>query len=374
MNKKIIFTGLIFILLSLSISGCMEYFNLNDESTTYESHPTSIRYKISYGYFINCSGTGNYKILYDCDKPDEYITSKISSLKLLYNNYYDQKTLFNNEIISWNISENVENDYKLGITANIDTESYMVTDLNGNNAATIDEIQNNYPDIYNQYTEKQSVDNLVYIDPYNTEIKLIAENVLNQINSNNSFLAAKELFIWLKQNTEYTIHLTGDGSVQPASQTIKPNCRKGDCDDLSFLYISLCRSINIPARFIRGFLVDEDNGDVNAVAHAWVEVFVGNNIGDKGWIPVECAGIATGEDKIKTEVNQNFGVERAGHLRLFTDEGSDESLNISISGPLVQYAGTVITMSPFVNIDNYIIIEEKELFIDENENRIYKAV
>ena len=373
MHRKIITTCLILILLLLSMSGCTEILKLNDNSTTYEAHPTNVRYKISYGYFINCSGTGNYEILYDCDKPDEYITSKISALKILYNNYYEQKTFFNNEMICWNITENTENNYKLGITANIDTTSYMVADLSGKNAATTEEIKNNYASIYDQYTKKQSVDGITYIDPDNTEIKSIAETVLGQT-SNNSFLLAKELFSWLKQNTQYAIHLTGDGSVQPAGKTVKTQCRTGDCDDLSFLYISLCRSVGLPARFIRGFLVDEYNEVAEAVAHAWVEVFVGNNIGDKGWIPVECAGTATGENKVKTEINQNFGVESAGHLRLFTDEGSDESLNISISGPLVKYdTGMKITMSSFVNIDNY-IAEEKELFIDENENRIYKTV
>ncbi len=39
-------------------------------STTYESHPTKISYKIKYGYFINSTGSGNYEIKYDCDIPE----------------------------------------------------------------------------------------------------------------------------------------------------------------------------------------------------------------------------------------------------------------------------------------------------------------
>jgi transglutaminase-like putative cysteine protease len=156
-----------------------------------------------------------------------------------------------------------------------------------------------------------------------------------------------------------------DSNIQPASTTFQR--QTGDCDDLSFLYISLCRAVDIPARFIRGFLVEEEN----AVSHAWVEVFVGENIGIDGWIPVECAGTA---DNVEAEVNQNFGVEDAGHVQLFKDDGSNESINMTLH-PLswVSYSPNItIASSYFVEIHNYIILELRELYIDKNGNRAYK--
>ncbi len=105
--------------------------------------------------------------------------------------------------------------------------------------------------------------------------------------TNNSFLLAKTLFVWLKENIQYQTHPNDEG-VRPAAVTL--HNKVGDCDDLSFLYVSLCRVLGIPARFIRGYLLTGyDNGTAIATAHAWVEVFVGGSVGHNGWIPVECA-------------------------------------------------------------------------------------
>jgi hypothetical protein len=369
MNKSGIITSFVLILLILSTSGCLDHFNVSDGSTIYESHSTKIRYNIRYGYWINCSGTGKYVIDYDCDEP-EIIMGKVSSQKLLYNKDYNHITLANNIVVNWNISGTGDNDYELGITANVTAESFLISDINGDKASTVEEIKTNYPNIFYQYCHEQSAKNKVYIDPNNADIKSTAEDILDQTNSNNSLTLAKELFIWLKQNTDYQIHITNnERQPQPASETI--NLEVGDCDDLSFLYISLCRSLGIPARFIRGYLVEESGGTVSAVAHAWAEVFVGGNIGNDGWIPIECA--CPSKD-MAVQVNQNFGVESVGHLRLFKDDGSNESMDVSISGPMVHYetGENVDPPKAFSEIYNYSVLESKELTVDKNGNREYK--
>ena len=114
--------------------------------------------------------------------------------------------------------------------------------------------------------------------------------------------------------------------------------------------------------------MEENDGRVNMISHAWAEVFVGENFGNHGWIPVECAGDAS----IETEINQNFGVEDVSHLRLFEDDGSNESLNTSISGIRVQYEQDIdIDITSFVEVDNYMMLESKELHIEEG-SRSYK--
>src|SRR4030042_908872 len=210
---------------------------INDGNTTYESHPTKISYKIKYGYFINSTGTGNYEIKYDCDIP-EVLLQGIASYKIIN-----------------------------------DTYSYEI---------------------------KKVADNkIVYIDPGNPVIKNIAENILLETGINNSLIIAKNLFVWLKNNTSYKTH-PNDYTVQTASKTCQD--KTGDCDDLSVLYISLCSTLEIPARFIRGILLEHDNEKKSAIPHAWVEVYVGPYLGINGWIPVECAGTAKGSDKIQTEI------------------------------------------------------------------------
>ena len=363
MNKKIVIIILLFF--SLSTVGCLDFFNF-DDVVIYEAHPIEIRYNLSFGYTVECIGNGNYEIIYDCDLPinSRWVTV---SYEPIYNFDFQEINFFNNSFLKWNIKDSGSNNYRLGIDTRVHSKSYLVNDLSNGYVLDIDEIKNVYPALYSRYTKTQKVNDTIYIDPNNVNIQSIAQDVLFETGSNNSLLLSKNLFLWLKQNTEYKIHLSGDGSVQTFSETLK--LKTGDCDDLSFLYISLCRSLDIPARLIRGYLVEESNGAVSSVAHAWVEVFVGGGIGDSGWIPVECACSSADMD---VQLYQNFGVESAGHLRLFIDDGSDESLNMSLSGPRVVYSnGISVNMNDFVEVEDFQIIESKELFIDSEGNRNY---
>jgi len=349
----------------MAMSGCLDFLNFYNGGVTYEEHPTKVQYTLRFGYTVNCSGLGEYEINYDCDIPE--LVKGTLSYNLLYNSDYVQTQLANNNIIRWNISGSDDNNYRLGIVANATAQSFLVSDLNGENALTLQEIQTLYPALVTQYCQDQIDSGTTYIESNNTIIKSTTNAVLHQVNSNNSFLIAKGLFQWLKENTAYQSH-TNDNSVQTAMKTYQ--LKTGDCDDLSFLYISLCRSVGIPARFISGFLVEETNGFPSAVRHAWVEVFVGENITDDGWIPVECACTS---DNMDVQIYQNFGIEDAGHLQLFTDDGSTESLNASLSGPSIKYdVGVDVVMTSFVEIDNYSVLESRELFVDGNGNRAYK--
>lgn len=356
MKNKIIIPIFILVLITLIFSGCVDF--LIDGSTTYESHPTMIGYTIIYGYKVNCTGSGDYDITYDCDVP-EVLVGQIMSI-LVNNNSYENRTLATfNVVKSWNINSNVNKEYDLGITASVRLASYNVVDLNGANALSISDINSSLVD---QYCQAQSSDGTTYIDPNDPNIKAKANEILNNAGTNNSFLVAKVLFIWLKEQTAYIIHLTNN-SVQPSGDTFL--CKTGDCDDLSFLYISLCKSVGIPARFIRGFIVEEDS----ATPHAWAEVYVGGEIGNSGWIPVECAGVSLNAE---TEVNQNFAIESADHLRLFMDDGSNESLNISLSGlSYVTYGNRLVDATYYSEITDYAVLGSNQLVIDEDGNRYY---
>jgi len=367
MNKKnSIVVGSVLVFLMMSMSGCLDFFTFFDGGVTYEEHPTKVQYTLRFGYTVNCSGLGEYEINYDCDIPE--LVKGTLSYNLLYNSDYLQTPLANNNIIRWNISGSDDNNYRLGIVANATAQSFLVSDLNGENALTLQEIQTLYPNLVVQYCQDQIDSGTTYIESNNTIIKSTTNAVLYQVNSNNSFLVAKGLFEWLKQYTSYKTHIDDDDNrVQPAMTTYQ--WRTGDCDDLSFLYISLCRTVGIPARFIRGYLIEEVDEVINPVAHAWVEVFVGGNIGNGGWIPIECA--CTSDNRV-VQIYQNFAIEDVGHLRLFTDDGSTESLNASLSGPRIKYdEGMHINMTSFVEIDSYYVLESNELFIDSDENRAY---
>lgn len=364
MKKKTLFIFTIgWILLNMMLSGCNGILS----PTIYESSPTKIKYDISYGYLINSTGTGRYEITYQCYTPDVLIGT--TTYQLLNNKEYQTKTLLNNTFIQWNISGQNNQTYELGLIAHIESKSYLVPDLKGENALTTEQIISMHPDIIHHYTRLQANETIRFIDPYNSNITAIAQTIQQNSRTNNSFLLAKALFVWLKENVEYQTHQE-DEAVQPAATTLYN--KTGDCDDLSFLYISLCRSLSIPARLIRGFLLTNyENGTVVAIRHAWVEVFVGESVGNNGWIPVECACCTT---SIETDIHQNFGVENAFHLRLFVDDGSNASLASLLSRiSYITYGlNRSIELQLFAEIQNYQELELKNLVITNGKNRYYE--
>lgn len=367
MNRKaIVCISILIFSFFVVTSGCLE-FSFSDGTITYEAHPTKVRYDIQYGYLITCKGTGQYEITYNCDLPS-LLKGTVSPFEILYRYDYTEVTKVGNDFIYWNISGNNAATYELGIAASVNAEASFVPDVNGNNAATLQELSTTYAILCDQYCREQKIQGTIYIDPSDPLILSTAEEVKREIQSNNTFLVAKALFIWLKEHTIYQTHLE-DSSVQPARTTFL--LKTGDCDDISFLYISLCRSIGIPARFIRGYLVREENDVATAVSHAWVEVFVGGDMGHDGWISVECACPSQDSD---VQIHQNFAIESAGHLRLFIDDGSNESLNISLSGPRVRYgSGMTVNLVPFVTIENFEVNVSKSLTIDKNSIRTYTS-
>ena len=334
--------------------------------TTYEASPTKISYDLSYGYRVNSTGTGKYTIMYGADIPA--VLNGVVTYDILYPQQYQQKTLAHNTFIQWNISGNDTHTYLLGLTAHVEAETYLFSDLNGNEAATIQEIQQRNPDVVNQYTRLQGNETIRFIDPRNPEIITIVTAVQAQAKTNNSLVLAKSLFAWLKEHVDYKVHPNESG-VQPAAVTLSK--KTGDCDDLSFLYVSLCRACNIPARFIRGYLLSPDGtGSATAVAHAWTEVFIGDTLGNNGWIPVECACITP---TIDTDINQNFGLESAFHLRVFTDDGSNTSLALSLTSISYSYGlNRIINVHSFADLTNYHELVSKKLVVTTKNTRHYE--
>lgn len=73
---------------------------------------------------------------------------------------------------------------------------------------------------------------------------------------------------WIRKNIIYAY---GSSSASTSAlETVKK--RVGVCRDLSHLGIALCRSINIPARMVVGYLYQLNPMDL----HAWFEAFIGD--------------------------------------------------------------------------------------------------
>ncbi|MBE44504.1 MAG: hypothetical protein CMO16_04925 [Thaumarchaeota archaeon] len=64
------------------------------------------------------------------------------------------------------------------------------------------------------------------------------------------------------------------------------SCSTGNCNDIHALFMSLCRSINIPSRLVMGYeLVEQAENCEICGYHCWVEFFAPN----LGWVPVDAS-------------------------------------------------------------------------------------
>ena len=73
---------------------------------------------------------------------------------------------------------------------------------------------------------------------------------------------------WIQSSITYSYN-TSDASTSALETT---ETRKGVCRDFAHLGIALCRSLNIPARMVVGYLYQLQPMDL----HAWFEAFVGD--------------------------------------------------------------------------------------------------
>ncbi|MBD3203780.1 hypothetical protein GF327_05770 [Candidatus Woesearchaeota archaeon] len=87
---------------------------------------------------------------------------------------------------------------------------------------------------------------------------------------------------WTNENIEYSLSTITSKASQKASWVLEN--RQGVCDEITNLFIAMCRSLKIPARFISGIsytnseLFEETWG-----LHGWAEVYFQNY----GWVPFD---------------------------------------------------------------------------------------
>ncbi|PIN72572.1 hypothetical protein COV21_01740, partial [Candidatus Woesearchaeota archaeon CG10_big_fil_rev_8_21_14_0_10_45_5] len=87
--------------------------------------------------------------------------------------------------------------------------------------------------------------------------------------SDNLFEAVSRLNFWVNNNVKYDISY---GNVVEDSVWVFEN-RRGTCDEFATLFIAMCRSIGIPARYVSGMAyssLPEISGFGN---HAWAEAY-----------------------------------------------------------------------------------------------------
>jgi transglutaminase-like putative cysteine protease len=98
------------------------------------------------------------------------------------------------------------------------------------------------------------------------EISTLAAKIVGEMVP--SYSQVETIRCWIQKNIKYQYGTSNSSTsvVETASQ------RVGVCRDFAHLGIALCRSLNIPARMVVGYLYQLDPMDL----HAWFEAYIGD--------------------------------------------------------------------------------------------------
>ena len=158
----------------------------------------------------------------------------------------------------------------------------------------------------------QSIDSKYSIYLQNTEKIDSNQDIINKASElaegeDDLYRVVFKLAEWTKQNIKYNLTTLTAEASEPSSWVLKN--KYGVCDELTNLFISFCRSLGIPARFVSGLsYTNSDIFETNWGLHGWAEVY----FPDYGWISFD-------------PTYAQFGYSDATHIKLSDSIDSDKS-------------------------------------------------
>lgn len=195
----------------------------------------------------------------------------------------------------------------------------------------------------------------------NEDIRTLASKIAGD--EDDLYVVVFKLADWVNTNIEYNLSTVTSSASLPSSWVLEN--KRGVCDEMSNLFVSMVRSLGIPARTVTGVAyTDSDLFDEPWGAHGWTEVY----FPEYGWIPFD------------PTYNQ-LGYVDASHIKL--DEGlNSERFNAKYFWKGLGYdvepgkqilSSTVINKGNVVKEDLDISLEFFSNSVDFNSYNVIKA-
>jgi transglutaminase-like putative cysteine protease len=127
------------------------------------------------------------------------------------------------------------------------------------------------PEEYNEYVQASEI-----IDINSDIINQASEIIASE---DNAYLAVHEIADWVYNNIEYDLNTVTAKAAKQSSWVL--DNRQGVCDEITSLFISMTRSIGIPARFVSGVAYTNLYNEFGN--HGWAEVYYP----EYGWVPYD---------------------------------------------------------------------------------------
>lgn len=182
----------------------------------------------------------------------------------------------------------------------------------------------------------------------NEELQQKAFELANK--EDDVFVIATKIANWLEKEIEYDLSTIFENPNQNAVEIF--NSKRGVCKELSIIYISMLRSLQIPARLALGYSYTNSQDIIDLVGdnwggHAWVEVLIGDE-----WVPFDLA-------------YKQYGYVGSTHILFQRSADIDElGVYVEMSSRGYQFAPNSLTSSMNFNVLNQVdsnLIQETSL-------------
>lgn len=145
---------------------------------------------------------------------------------------------------------------------------------------------------------------------------------------------AKLIYDYIVENIEYSYENSHVGAYKAFEQ------KSGVCEDMSQLFVAMCRSIGIPSRVVYGYALDVQGSlnkayDIlNIPGHAWAEFY----IPDYGWVFVDPT--FDSYDKATPDTVRYFGKDELGEHIVFGYDSLQTGVGVLNGGDSIKTVNT----------------------------------
>ena len=177
----------------------------------------------------------------------------------------------------------------------------------------------------------------------NQDIRALASQLAQ--GEDDTSIVVDKIAKWVTENIKYNLDSATAEASQKASWVLQH--KEGVCDELTSLFISMVRSLGIPARFVAGIAYTNSDLFVNSWGpHGWAEVYFPGY----GWIPYD---VTYGQYSFvdPTHIVASIDIDAGKITTKFKIKGKNAELNIDDFTTDTKVTATGKQMSPPITID-----------------------
>ncbi|HLD12719.1 MAG TPA: transglutaminase-like domain-containing protein [Candidatus Nanoarchaeia archaeon] len=164
----------------------------------------------------------------------------------------------------------------------------------------------------------------------------ITQQAQTFLTTDDTYLIVHNIANWVKNNINYSLDTLTAQATYPSSWVYEN--KRGVCDEITNLFISMVRSIGIPARFVTGLVKTNETYS----GHGWAEVYYP----DQGWVPYDVTfGNYGWIDSKHIIIHEDPDPGTAGITYQWTNNNHVEETTLNIQAITIQEQGEAT--SPF---------------------------